>query len=108
MTGDVQAPPGNADTLEVDIRVQNSELAPHRTGHNLSAGLDHHGISRVYPFIGVRIKIRLAWNTFRNVAGSKGHAASDDPASTFACNVLERADPLLAGIIGRRNVNLDT
>src|SRR5438309_8482253 len=79
----------------------------HRPGHNLSARLDHDGVSGVYPFIRIRVQLRFAGNVFRNVAGAKRHATSHDPASTLACNVLERADPIVAGIIGRRDVNLD-
>src|SRR5258708_12978786 len=107
VAGDVEAAPGDAAARGVHLGVQDSGLFRQRPGLDLAPRRDDDRVARIDPLVRIRVQARALGKAFRYIGPPHRQAGADNPAAAFARNVLQGADPALAGIVGRRNIDLD-
>src|ERR1700730_17043644 len=69
-----------------------------------AAGRDDHRVAFVDPFVRVGIKPPALRKIRGQVAGPLDGSAADHPATSFACDVLQGADPAIAAVVRWRDI----
>src|SRR5450631_1418619 len=107
MANHIEAASSDTHPLSVNLAVQNPDLFAQRSGDDLATGRDHDRVPGVDPFLGIGIQHGAIREVAGEVSGPKRTAASHYPAATFPCDVLQSADPAVAVVIGRRDIDFD-
>ena len=108
MADDIERAARCADLGDIDIGVEDAGVFMHGTGNQPATGREHDGISRVDPLRAIGIDLVATRQIRGQITAPQRAAAAHDPTSTFARNVPQRPDPVLAGIVGGRDVDLHT
>src|SRR5439155_23083697 len=104
---DIDAPLCRDHGVDRDVGVENAGLSTHRSGNDLASRRDDDRVSVVDPFISVRVERVPRGKVRGQVARAKHRSAADHPAATLARDMLQRPDPVIAAVVGRRDIELD-
>src|ERR1700688_4315378 len=104
MSGDIDAAPCGRDGIDLDLCQQRARGLAHRAGDNGAAGRDNDRVAFVDPFVRVGIKPAALRKIRGQIAGPHDSSAADHPATSFACDVLQGADPAIAAVVGWRDI----
>ena len=106
MTYDIKRSFCLSNLSAIDFTIKNPFFFAHWAGDNITARGDSDRITRVYPFVIIRVERGFRGKVIRDIPASHDIATTHNPAAPFSRDVLQGSNPLIPTIICWRNVDL--